>query len=157
MGVVGGQRKKSTQMKVGVKSRKSAVGLNSSVAFLTGHGFLGAELMPNFTANSDYEEKDSDPIRLQPGDEIHAGAADRTWPGWVWATDAKGNDGYVPEKILKSLGDGKFQALDAFDPTVLTIRRGDHLESLRQIDGWHWCRNESGTEGWVAGYLLRPV
>ena len=113
--------------------------------------------MSNFIANSDYEEKDSDPIRLQPGDEVREGPADRAWPGWVWATDAAGNDGYVPEEILKPLGDGRFTASEAFDPAVLTIRRGDHLVSLRQIHGWHWCRNERGGEGWVAGYLLRPL
>jgi hypothetical protein len=118
---------------------------------------LMAKSMATFTANSDYEEKDSDPIYLQPGDEIHVGAADRTWPGWVWATDGSGNDGYIPEEILKPLGDGRFQATEAFDPSVLTIRRGDRLESLRQIHGWHWCRSEGGAEGWVAGYLLRPL
>ncbi len=118
---------------------------------------LGAETMATFTANSDYEEKDSDPIHLKPGDEIHVGPADRTWPGWVWASDVSGNDGYVPEEILKPLGDGKFVASEAFDPAVLTIRRGDRLESIRQIHGWHWCRNDSGREGWVAGYLLRPA
>ena len=113
--------------------------------------------MPTYIASSDYEEKDSDPIRLEPGDEVRAGPPDRAWPGWVWATDAAGNDGYVPMEILKPLGDGRFSATQSFDPTVLTIRRGDPLESLRQIHGWHWCRNDHGEEGWVAGYLLRPV
>jgi hypothetical protein len=113
--------------------------------------------MARYTANSDYEEKDSDPIRLAPGDEVRAGAADRTWPGWTWVTDAKGNDGYVPDEILTPLGDRRFAAQETFDPTVLTIRRGDSLESLRQIHGWHWCRHADGREGWVAGYLLRPA
>lgn len=113
--------------------------------------------MAKHTANSDYEDNDSDPIRLSSGDEVWVGAADRTWPGWVWAKDAGGNDGYIPEEILKPLGDGRFSVIEAFDPTVLKIRRGDALESLRQIHGWHWCRNESGEEGWVAGYLLRPA
>jgi hypothetical protein len=113
--------------------------------------------MAKHTANSDYEDNDSEPIRLAPGDEVTVGAADRTWPGWVWASDVAGNDGYIPEEILKPLGEGSFSAIEAFDPTVLKIRRGDSLESLRQIHGWHWCRNESGAEGWVAGYLLRPA
>jgi hypothetical protein len=117
----------------------------------------GFRTMATFTANSDYEEKDSDPLRLQPGDIVSAGPADRAWPGWIWASDARGNDGYVPEEILAPLGDGRFTATAAFDPAVLTIRRGDRLESLRQIHGWHWCRNERGALGWVAGYLLRPV
>lgn len=113
--------------------------------------------MVHFTANADYEEKDSDPIQLQPGDEICVGPLDRAWPGWVWATDRDGNDGYVPEEILEPLGEGRFAALAAFDPTVLTIKRGDRLDSLRQIHGWHWCRNEKGEEGWIAGYLLKPA
>lgn len=113
--------------------------------------------MSAFTANSDYEEKDSNPIRLKPGDIIRTGRADHTWPGWIWAIDAGGNDGYVPEEILKPADDGHFTATVAFDPSILTVRRGDKLTSLRQIHGWHWCRNEHGKEGWVAGYLLRPV
>lgn len=112
--------------------------------------------MATYTANADYEEKDSDPIRLEPGDEISTGPVDSVWPGWVWASDRDGRDGYVPEQILEPLGEGKFAAIEAYDPAVLTIRRGDKLESLKQIHGWHWCRNETGSEGWVAGYLLRP-
>ncbi|QJE96835.1 SH3 domain-containing protein [Luteolibacter luteus] len=113
--------------------------------------------MPRFTANADYEEKDSDPLRLEPGDEVTVGPVDRAWPGWVWAEDDNGNDGYVPEQILEPLGEGRFAAIEAFDPTVLVIRRGDELDSLKQIHGWHWCRNAAGQEGWVAGYLLKPV
>lgn len=119
--------------------------------------FFSRPTMTAFIANADYEEKDSNPIHLKPGDEVRVGPADRAWPGWVWASDADGNDGYVPEEILKSSGDGCFTAHEAFDPAVLTIRRGDALESLRQIHGWHWCRNDRGQEGWVAGYLLRPL
>jgi SH3-like domain-containing protein len=44
-----------------------------------------------------------------------------------------------------------------YDPTVLTIKRGDRIEALHQIHGWHWCRNETGNEGWVGGYLLKPA
>ena len=119
-------------------------------------GMLHPSSMPRFTATADYEEKDSDPIRLEPWDEITVGPVDRVWPGWVWAEDDKGNDGYVPEQILEPLGEGRFAAIESFDPTVLVIRRGDELESLKQIHGWHWCRNGKGEEGWVAGYLLRP-
>ena len=113
--------------------------------------------MPHFIANADYEEKDSDPLKLEVGDEVTVGATDRAWPGWVWAADCAGNDGYVPEEILEPLGRGRFAAKEDYDPTVLTIKRGDRLESLRQIHGWHWCRNETANEGWVGGYLLKPI
>lgn len=113
--------------------------------------------MATFTANADYEDKDSDPIHLKPGDEVTVGIADRAWPGWVWATDNNGSDGYVPEEILEPLGEGRYAAMEAYDPTVLTLKRGDKIESLRQIHGWHWGRNQRGEEGWVGGYLLKPV
>jgi len=113
--------------------------------------------MPTFTANADYEEKDTDPLALQPGDEVTVGHADRAWSGLFWAANAAGCDGYVPEEILRPLGGGRFTVTEEFDPTVLTVRRGDRLESVRQIHGWHWCRNAVGLEGWVAGYLLRPL
>ena len=113
--------------------------------------------MSAFIANADYEEKDTDPLKLDAGDEVNVGPADRAWPGWVWASDHAGRDGYVPEEILEPLGEGRFAAIEAFDPTVLTIKRGDQLKSLRQIHGWHWCRNASGQSGWVAGYLLKPA
>lgn len=112
--------------------------------------------MPAFTVNADYEEKDSHPLRLEPGDEVNVGPADRAWPGWVWASNSDEHDGYVPEEILEPLGEGRFSAIAAFDPTVLTVKRGETVESLRQIHGWHWCRKPSGEEGWIAGYLLKP-
>jgi hypothetical protein len=113
--------------------------------------------MAQFTANADYEEKDAFPLKLQSGDEINVGPADRAWPGWVWASDHSDRSGYVPEEILEPMGEGRFALLEDFDPTVLTIKRGDVLESLRQIHGWHWCKNEKDQEGWVAGYLLKPI
>lgn len=113
--------------------------------------------MPTFIANADYEEKDPNPLHLQPGDEVSAGPVDRAWPGWVWASNGDDQDGYVPEEILEPLGEGRFAAIEPFDPTVLTIKRGDRLESVRQIHGWHWCSNERGEHGWVAGYLLKPA
>ena len=113
--------------------------------------------MPIFAAISDYEELDREPLRLNSGDQVQAGPEDRTWPGWIWTTDQDGRSGYVPTEILTPLGGNQFSVTAAFDPTVLTIRRGDTLESLRQIHGWHWCRNAAGREGWVAGYLLRPL
>jgi hypothetical protein len=112
--------------------------------------------MSRFTANADYEEKDSAPIELKAGDEVTVGPVDRVWPGWVWASDGRDRGGYIPESILEPLGEGRFALMEDFDPTVLAVKRGDLLESLKQIGGWHWCRNETEVEGWVAGYLLRP-
>lgn len=110
-----------------------------------------------FTANADYEENNSLAIQLSPGQEVTSGPADRAWPGWIWATDSEGRNGYVPAEFLEPLGEDRWAALQAFDPTVLKITRGDKIKSLQQIHGWHWCENESGSKGWVADYLLKSV
>ena len=110
----------------------------------------------NFTANADYEEKNRHAMHLTAGQEVTSGPADRTWPGWIWACDADGRNGYVPAEILEPLGEDRWAAMEDFDPTVLKVSRGDKVTSVKQIHGWHWCKNAAEEEGWVAGYLLRP-
>lgn len=113
----------------------------------------------NYIANADYEEMNSRAIHLVAGQEVTSGPVDRTWPGWIWASDANGSSGYVPAEILEPLGEDRWAAMEAFDPSVLKVKRGDRLDSLRQVHGWHWCRQQKGdgegNEGWVAGYLLK--
>ncbi len=108
-----------------------------------------------FTANADYEERDTQPLHLAAGQEVTTGPADREWPGWIWVGDSSGRNGYVPAEILEPLGEDRWAAMEDFDPTVLKVRRGDALVSLKEIHGWHWCRNDESIEGWVAGYLLK--
>jgi hypothetical protein len=109
----------------------------------------------HFIANADYEERDTNPLHLAAGQEVTTGPADREWPGWIWVGDSSGRNGYVPTEILEPLGEDRWAATEDFDPTVLKVRRGDAITSLKQIHGWHWCQNEAGEQGWVAGYLLK--
>lgn len=110
-----------------------------------------------FIANADYEENNTRAIRLSAGQEVTSGPVDEAWPGWIWATDASGRNGYVPAEILEPMGEDRWAALEDFDPTVLRLRRGDEVTSLRQVHGWHWCENAAGEVGWVADYLLKGV
>ena len=108
-----------------------------------------------FTTNADYEETNTRALHLSAGQEVTTGPVDRSWPGWIWVSDSDGRSGYIPAEILEPLGEDRWAALLDFDPTVLKVRRGDKITSLREVHGWHWCRNESGEEGWVADYLMR--
>ncbi|MGJ8644190.1 MAG: SH3 domain-containing protein [Luteolibacter sp.] len=109
----------------------------------------------NFKINADYEENNTRALHLAAGQEVTSGPADTAWPGWIWATDSSGSTGYVPAEILEPLGEDRWAAMEAFDPTVLKVTRGETVDSLKQIHGWHWCRNSEGKEGWVAGYLMK--
>ncbi|MEN9991086.1 MAG: hypothetical protein RLZZ224_788 [Verrucomicrobiota bacterium] len=111
--------------------------------------------MKRYVANADYEDRDSAPLFLEKGDIVTTGVADTTWPGWIWAESRDGSRGYVPEEILEAVAEDRYRVVEAYDPTVLSLKRGDVVESIRQIHRWHWCRNQHGKCGWVADYLLR--
>ena len=110
-----------------------------------------------FKVNADYEENNVNPMNLTAGQEVTSGPADRAWPGWIWVTDSNGRNGYVPAEILEPLGEDRWAAMEDFDSTVLRVSKGNEVESLRQVHGWHWCENESKQQGWVAEYLLKKT
>jgi hypothetical protein len=110
-----------------------------------------------FIANADYEENNTRALHLIAGQEVTSGPEDKTWPGWIWATDVEGRCGYVPQDFLEPLGEDRWAAITDFDPSVLKVKKGDSVSSLKQMHGWHWCQNEAGAEGWVANYLLKEV
>lgn len=108
--------------------------------------------------NADFLVNDSAVLQLTAGDVVRCGRSDAVWPGWVWAThEATDRRGYVPDDILEKVDSEKSRVLRDFDGAELSVRRSETVEVLRQVHGWHWCRQADGREGWVAGYLLRPV
>ena len=114
--------------------------------------------MPSsFTANADYLVIARSPIVIEAGQEVCVGAPDRTWPGWVHVTAPDGRGTYIPAACLRRTGPMAAVVGERFDGTDLSVRLGDRVESLRETAGWHWCRNSSGQEGWVPGYLLGPA
>ena len=111
--------------------------------------------MPSHTATADYEVIDRAPLILAVGDQVRLGAADSDWPGWIWVTAINGRGSYVPQDHLDCQPDGTARVVQAFNARDLTVRRGDPVDSLREVKGWHWCRDEKGQEGWLPSYLLR--
>jgi hypothetical protein len=109
-----------------------------------------------FIANSDYEVIDRNPLSLIQGQVIRLGAPDPEWSGWIWVTADDGRGSHVPEDICQSAGEGVAVILRDFQARDLSVQSGDEVASLSEINGWHWCRREDGTEGWLPAYLLRP-
>lgn len=113
--------------------------------------------MDVYTVTADYQVIDRAPLSLHVDDRVRLGPADADWPGWVWVTAVNGRGSYVPEDHLHAQPDGTARVLTAFSARDLSVRRGDHVTSLREVKGWHWCRDANGTEGWLPSYLLRPA
>ena len=112
---------------------------------------------PLFHANADYIVIDRSPLVLAAGTSVRVGASDRVWPGWVSVASPDGRTTFVPADRLDILPDGTGVMLDCFDATDLSVRQGDKIVSLREVDGWHWARNTGGQEGWLPGYVLDPA
>ena len=106
------------------------------------------------TANADYEVIDRSPLLLETGERVRVGKRDADWPGWVWVTAISGRGSYVPEDHLDLADDGTARVLHRFHARDLSVVKGERVESLREVKGWHWCRNEDGEEGWLPAYLL---
>lgn len=115
--------------------------------------------MSQWIASSDYQVIEREPLVYRSGERVRVEQGDRTWPGWVWVVNGRGRGGYVPQTVLPlGVVPGQdCELLAEFDGRDLCLRKGDILTSLREQDGWHWCRNQAGEEGWVAGYLLKPA
>jgi len=113
--------------------------------------------MTSLVATADYEVIDRAPLALECGDKVRLGNPDADWPGWVWVTTIDGRGSYVPEDHLQTESDGIASVTTAFHARDLSVRRGDRVTSLREVKGWHWCRKDDHSEGWLPSYLLRPA
>lgn len=91
-----------------------------------------------------------DPITLKKGDEVRITKRelwDDEYP-WVWAINAEGKEGWVPETFIQ--GDEE-QGLAKYDYNALeiTVEEGETVDILEETNGWYWVTNATGNSGWV--------
>ncbi len=108
-----------------------------------------------FITTADYEVIDRAPLILHSGERVRVGNKDADWPGWTWVTAITGRGSYVPDEILVLNDDGTATVQQPFHARDLSVVHDEAVVSVREVRGWHWCRNEDGEEGWLPAYLLR--
>ena len=111
-------------------------------------------MSPSLRASADYAVIDRAPLTLRVGQEVRVGRKDMDWPGWVWVTSDDGRGSYVPEDILIPEGTEGARVQQAFQAHDLSVKKNEVVTSLREVKGWHWCRDDKGNEGWLPAYLL---
>jgi SH3-like domain-containing protein len=107
-----------------------------------------------FIATSDFEIHYPHPLIVRKGDQVKIGRKDSTWPEWWWVTNAEGISGWIHQSFLKMDAEIAIVTSD-YTAAELSLKKGDLLESDRELGGWHWCRKNDGAEGWVPEYPLR--
>ncbi len=117
-------------------------------------GPWGKEFLVTEDRDSDYP----DPVRLRKGTEVGLGRmCDREgWEKWIECLCA-GKKGWAPVQIFERTGEGSGRALEDYDATELSVRRGDIFVMERELNGWYhgFLSREPDRKGWVPKENLR--
>ncbi len=112
--------------------------------------------MKRYTANTNYTVVDRSPLHIQEGDSVTVGPRDKSWPGWIWVSTTEGRGSYVPEDLLEIDGTNA-RVRQAFSARDLSVKSGEEVTALREVNGWLWCQNAVGEEGWLPEFVLRAA
>ena len=98
------------------------------------------------------------PISVKAGDALRLTAKTDEWQGhrWLWAIDAHGRQGWIPEDLAE-FRDGAVVARSDYSAAELTCSAGQVLTSVETVGGWQWCRSVDGQQGWVPSSNLAPA
>ena len=61
---------------------------------------------------------------------------------------ADNGEGIAPENLTKIFNHEGI-ALSDYSAKELTVGKGMRVEIQKKMNGWSWCRTESGEEGWL--------
>ncbi|HNS39005.1 MAG: peptide-binding protein [Anaerolineae bacterium] len=104
--------------------------------------------MPSYRAIKTWQPQYPDPIRGAAGDRLALGHRDDEFPGWIWAVDAAGRQGWVPESWLRIEGEGGILLRD-YTAAELALEPGDVVSGELAESGWLWATTPDGRMGWA--------
>lgn len=90
----------------------------------------------------------ADPIRVDAGEAVTVGRSDTEHPGWVWCTDPRGKEGWMPEAFIEGSRDTARAAVE-YDARELTVAVDDEVEVRFEHAGWLLCQAADGSQGWI--------
>jgi hypothetical protein len=104
---------------------------------------------------ADYQASNPDPFSVAAGETFQISEKVYYWNGnptwvWIWCTDQRGKNGWVPKNIIIFDPNGTTGiARSTYTATELTVVIGDELVAHQEESGWVWCTNQQGKSGWV--------
>lgn len=111
-----------------------------------------------FRALSDFEVHYPHPLEVRVGDSVAVEKRDTTWREWVWVTlEGERVGAWVHESVLEDASASRTQVRQAFSSRELSVKKGDVVESLSELGGWHWCVHSDGDEGWIPDYVIEAI
>ena len=114
--------------------------------------------MAKFQVIEQHRSNYPNPISFDAGDEVvPTGKRDEEFPGWIWIRTSDGNEGWAPEQYFRSGDDTTAIAIADYSARELNTEVGETLESHDELNGWLWCRNAAGEEGWIPARTARQT
>jgi hypothetical protein len=98
---------------------------------------------------ADYVPEAATPIAGRAGQRVVVDKTRKTdVAGWVWAVNAAGRGGWVPEAYLDWFGEEARLRFD-YDAIELAIHVGERLTVHKAESGFYWATHEDGRQGGV--------
>ncbi len=90
------------------------------------------------------------PIRVKKGQPFEVTDRIDLWQGhrWVWAHDANGREGWVPDTLPDRSQTPPIARYD-YSARELDCAQGVQVAVLYISHGWAWCEMDSGDLGWL--------
>ena len=99
-----------------------------------------------------YTASQNNPIEISKGDRLIVGEeykGNPNWVGWIKCTHIlTGKESWVPKQLIKKFNHEGISLSD-YSAKELTVGKGIRVEIQKKMNGWSWCRTESGEEGWL--------
>lgn len=95
-----------------------------------------------------YQSAYPDPLVFHCGEVLTTSTRETDWPGWIWCTTANGESRWVPDVYLQLSEDQAVMRRD-YNPLELSVQPGELLTASDHVNGWAWCANAGGRQGWV--------
>lgn len=104
--------------------------------------------MPRLIVVEEYLATYTDPISFSKGERVEVQREDSEYPNWYWCQNTSGKEGWVHASFLAAtsgltVGSRDYNALE------LSVRTGQEVTVVEQLDGWLYVSLEAGHQGWI--------
>jgi hypothetical protein len=104
----------------------------------------------------DHNPESHDVLDVSAGDELSYERRKTIYPGWIWCTDSRGDQAWIPEAYVSIEGHMCRMIRDYISKELLT-NVGDKVDVVEIESGWAWVVNGKGEKGWIPIECLRQV
>lgn len=101
-----------------------------------------------YSASRRHRPESSGFLSVSAGDELSWERKETVYPGWIWCTDHKGAQAWVPEAYVSFAGDRCRMTRD-YVSRELGLEVGDKVELLEIESGWAWVVDGRHVKGWI--------